>query len=81
MDTTGPTIRDYEPDDLGALLRAWRRASELAHPFLSAEFLDREAVQIAEVFLPVSHTSVAESEGEVVGFISVHEGEVGGQRR
>ena len=71
-------IRPYRATDTADLIIAWRRASELAHPFLSEEFLEQEAVLLAERFLPASQTAVAEHEGRVVGFISVVGDEIGG---
>ena len=71
-------LRPYEHDDLEALLDVWYRASLIAHWFLSEEFLVAERRQIAEDWLPVSETTVAETAGRVVGFLSLVGNEVGG---
>lgn len=70
-------IRSYVDADLEELLQAWYEASLLAHPFLSAEFLVTERVQIAEHWLPASETFVYELDGVVVGFLSLVDDEVG----
>jgi putative acetyltransferase len=71
-------LRPYRDDDLEAVLDVWYRASLIAHSFLSEEFLEAEQHQIAEEFLPVSETTVAEADGRVVGFLSLIGTEVGG---
>lgn len=71
-------LRPYRQDDLEALLDVWYRASLIAHWFLSEEFLEAERRQIAEDWLPVSETTVAETDGRVVGFVSLVGNEVGG---
>jgi putative acetyltransferase len=71
-------LRSYRHDDLEALLDVWYRASLIAHWFLSEEFLGVERRQIAEDWLPVSETTVAETDGRVVGFLSLVGNEVGG---
>ena len=70
------SIRQYESDDLKSVLSSWEKASEIAHPFLTEEFLDTERYNIPNVYLPNTDTWVAESGGEVVGFIALMENEV-----
>ena len=55
----------------------WARASALAHPFLSQEFLELERQNIPHVYLPNAETWVWEADGHVVGFISLLGNEVG----
>ncbi len=71
-------IRDYRPADRERVLKIWSRASALAHPFLSQEFLERERRKIAADFLPKAETWVWDAGGHVVGFISLLGHEVGG---
>ena len=71
------TIRRYNEHDLAAVLTAWERASRLAHPFLTDDFLDQEREAIPTVYLPNTKTWVAEDDGVVVGFRSLLENEVG----
>lgn len=68
----------YTDEDLGALLDVWYRASLIAHSFLSAEFLEAERRQIAEDWLPIAETTVAEVDGHIVGFLSLIGNEIGG---
>ncbi len=70
-------IRRYVPEDLEELLDTWAAASSVAHPFLSEEFQQQERRNIPEVYLPVAETWVWESEGRVVGFLSLLGNEVG----
>ena len=70
-------IRPYEDDDLEALLDVWYRASLIAHPFLSADFLEAERLQIAEHWLPMAETMVYEADGRLVGFLALIGNEVG----
>jgi putative acetyltransferase len=72
------TIRPYSDDDLGQLLDVWYRASLIAHWFLTEEFLETERRQIAEHWLPIAETLVAENDGVVVGFLAMIGNEVGG---
>lgn len=70
-------IRKYEPTDCDAVLHVWARASALAHPFFSKEFMDLERRAVATVHLPKVDTWVWEADGRVVGFMSLIGNEVG----
>ena len=70
-------IRSYESRDLPEVLAIWRRASDLAHPFLTTEFQGREAKMIEDVYLPEAETWVAVAHGDLVGFIALLGNEVG----
>lgn len=70
-------IRKYRENDLEAIMVIWRRASELAHPFLTAEFLAQEAEAIREIHMPKANAWVYEADGMVMGFISLIGNEVG----
>lgn len=71
-------VRKYEERDLEDILFAWEEASRIAHPFLSAEFLQEERYKIPHVFLPSTETWVVEQGRRVIGFISLMGNEVGG---
>ncbi|NNC40523.1 MAG: GNAT family N-acetyltransferase [Acidimicrobiia bacterium] len=71
------TIRSYADGDLEELLDVWYRASRIAHPFLSEEFLTTERREISERWLPLAETTVYDIEGHVVGFIALIGNEVG----
>ncbi len=70
-------IRSYADDDLDSVLDVWYRASRLAHRFMTDEQLAQERTQIAEQWLPMADTSVAEVDGSVVGFLALIGNEVG----
>ena len=70
-------IRRYREADLEDVLSAWAEASAVAHSFLSPEFQSRERREIRDVYLPMAETWVWEDDGQVVGFISLLENEVG----
>ena len=70
-------IRKYRAEDLEDVLIVWAAASAVAHPFLSAEFQAVERHNIANVHLPNAETWVWESDGRLVGFISLLGNEVG----
>ncbi len=70
-------IRPYQPEDLEELLDAWAAASEIAHPFLTQDFLAAERENIPNLYLPNAETWVFELEGKVVGFIALLGNEVG----
>lgn len=70
-------LRKYTAQDLDDLLSTWEAASEVAHPFLTKEFLALERENIPNLYIPNTETWVAEEDGRVVGFVSLFENEVG----
>ena len=70
-------IREYRDADLDQLLDVWFQASEVAHPFLTEEFLAAERENIRNVHIPKANTWVYEDDGRVVGFIALIGNEVG----
>jgi putative acetyltransferase len=71
-------MRPYQPGDQPDVLDVWYRASSIAHPYLSADFLAWERAELGDHWLEVADTTVYESAGRVVGFISLIGNEVGG---
>ncbi|MHA1524396.1 MAG: GNAT family N-acetyltransferase [Alphaproteobacteria bacterium] len=71
-------IRKFEPQDTDAVVASWRAAAELAHPFLSKAFLEKEADAVRNVYLKFAQTWVTEIDGKVVGFIAMVDSEIGG---
>lgn len=70
-------IRDYTRDDDDAIVSVWEAASQIAHPFLSEDFIAGERVAIREQYLPNTTTQVAEENGTVIGFASMMGSELG----
>ena len=70
-------IREYGDSDIEDVLEVWLRASRVAHPFLSEEFLTAEREAIYNVHMPEAQSWVCEEDGEVVGFIALMGSEVG----
>jgi len=69
-------IRTFAEGDLDALLDTWYRASLIAHPFLTEDFLAQERKNIPELYMPHAETWVFDLDGDIVGFISLIENEV-----
>ena len=72
------TIREYRKTDLAEVMASWENASQLAHPFLTKAFVDKERYNIPNLYLPTAETWVAELNGRVIGFIALIGNEVGG---
>lgn len=70
-------IRKYEPRDDDAIIDVWYQACAVAHPFLEADFQKSEEHNIRTLYLPNTETWVADLDGQVVGFLSLIENEVG----
>jgi len=71
-------IRPYTTTDKQAVLSIWREASELAHPFLTAQQLDQAEAMIRDQFMDMAEIYIADHEGQPVGFIALIGNEVGG---
>ena len=71
-------IREYEEADADAVVATWRTSNELAHPFLSKAFLDKEADNVRNVYPKFAKIWVSEIDGKIVGFIAMIENEIGG---
>jgi len=71
-------IREYKETDADAIVAAWRAANELAHPFLSKAFLDKEADNVRNVYPQFATIWVTEIDGQVVGLIAMIDNEIGG---
>ncbi len=77
MEVTYTMIRQYKDSDVDAVVSVWRAASDLAHPFLSKEFQDKEQENVRNVYPQFAEIWVKEIDGKVAGFIALIENEVG----
>lgn len=71
-------IRPYENKDVEIVIGVWLNASKIAHPFLKKDFIENETTNMRTLYLPNAETWVAETDGVVVGFLSLIGNEVGG---
>lgn len=69
-------IREYKPDDIEQLLDVWYRASKVAHPFLTEEFLESEKIQIQYMYIDQTETWIYEAGKTLIGFVSMIENDV-----
>ena len=70
-------IRPYTPSDDDQIVDVWYQATTLAHPFMDAAFLQKEADNIRNIYLPNTNTWVVPNETGLDGFISMIDNEVG----
>jgi putative acetyltransferase len=71
-------IRKHTPADLESILSIWYEASTLAHPFLASDFVEQVKHDMRHLYVPGSDTSVFVEDGDVVGFVSMMNNEIGG---
>ncbi len=71
-------IRKYKESEIPELMTIWEQAILIAHSFLSTDFNELVKKAMIETYLPNSDTWVLEKDGEVVGFISMIQNEIGG---
>lgn len=72
-----PILRPSLPQDQAAVLKIWEAASGKAHSFLSAKFQSMERRNIPRIYLAKADTWVALDNGQLLGFISLIDNEVG----
>jgi 8-oxo-dGTP pyrophosphatase MutT (NUDIX family)/N-acetylglutamate synthase-like GNAT family acetyltransferase len=73
------TLRPYDAArDLDRCLAIWRAASEVGHPFLDAATRDADANVIRDIYMPAAEVTVAERDGQVIGFVALLGQLVGG---
>ena len=71
-------IRVHDPSDLSSLLKIWKGANAIAHPFLTSDFVSTVAAAMETQYLPDSDTWVYAEADEILGFVSMMGNEIGG---
>lgn len=71
-------IREYTPNDTGALIAIWEKANALAHPFLAPDFVAYVKDAMRNMYLPNAETWVITGSGTPIGFIAMIGNEIGG---
>lgn len=71
-------IRDYTSNDIETLVRIWKDANALAHPFLPAAFVSAEEANVRDIYPQYAKILVIEAGGVMQGFIAMLDDEIGG---
>jgi len=71
-------IRKHKEQDLKQIINIWDCSSKLAHPFLTASFVEKVKSDMTTIYIPDSETWVYEIDHSIVGFISMLDNEIGG---
>jgi len=71
-------IRKYNENEIPRLLEIWEAASLMAHPFLTDEFHQMVKKAMKEMYMLNSDTWVYVESGNILGFISMMDNEIGG---
>jgi len=71
-------IRKHKEQDLEQIINIWHQSSTIAHPFLSASFVEKVKSDMTNIYVPNSDTWVYEIDNSIVGFISMLDNEIGG---
>ena len=66
-----PVIRPATGDDIDEMVGIWLVSSRLAHGFIPFEFWQSHVDDMKNVYLPQSDSFVIESDGVIVGFLSL----------
>lgn len=66
-------IREYNENDMSAVLDIWLRASIRAHDFVVAEFWEAQVGNMRDIYIPASTTYVYELNSQVLGFYAIYE--------
>ena len=66
-------IRLLKSKDIDKVMQIWMDATMEAHPFLSAEYWEKNYTLVKDTYIPLSRTYVLEDEKEIKGFVSIIE--------
>ncbi|MFQ2270922.1 N-acetyltransferase [Aeromonas enteropelogenes] len=67
-------IRPLSTADLDAVVELWYQASIRAHHFIPASFWYAQRTAMRDIYLPASESWVYEEGGQLLGFVSYHQG-------
>ncbi|WP_421240367.1 N-acetyltransferase [Aeromonas enteropelogenes] len=67
-------IRPLSTADLDAVVELWYQASIRAHHFIPASFWYAQRAAMRDIYLPASESWVYEEGGQLLGFVSYHQG-------
>ncbi|UAK71285.1 N-acetyltransferase [Aeromonas enteropelogenes] len=67
-------IRPLSTADLDAVVELWYQASIRAHHFIPASFWHAQRTAMRDIYLPASESWVYEEDGQLLGFVSYHQG-------
>lgn len=70
-------IRPFKESDLKELLDLWYKSTAVAHPFMDEAFLQKELINVRDIYIPNTKTWVYSNDEGLDGFISMIENEVG----
>lgn len=70
-------LRAGRPDDHDEIMRIWREASRIGHPFLTEADLDVQERVTRKEHLPQANLVVAERAGRIAGFIATLDDYIG----
>lgn len=71
-------IREYRTSDQEEIIAVWLTTSVLAHPFVDAKMWELHTGELRNKYLPIAETWVYETDGKIVGFISLIGNYIGG---
>ncbi|WNJ19677.1 GNAT family N-acetyltransferase [Pontibacter sp. G13] len=60
------------------MIQIWRSATQVAHPFMTQPFLDKEASNIRNIYILHTQSWIWMVDGEMMAFISMIGNEIGG---
>ncbi|WP_421203455.1 N-acetyltransferase [Aeromonas enteropelogenes] len=67
-------IRPLSTADLDAVVELWYQASIRAHHFIPTSFWYAQRAEMRDIYLPASESWVYEEGGQLLGFVSYHQG-------
>ena len=71
-------LRHFEPADEDELVRVWLASTIPGQDFLPEDFWRSQEPFVREHFIPRADTWIVEQDGELVAFMSIFQGTIGG---